>query len=132
VQAENYARANGYAFLPTIACTPDLLSASGGAVVITAFISEPTPGQTVSAGFPIVGTVQFAQNQAQYWKLVIHGGQFGDNWVTMNDVRYDSVVNGVLASIPGLQPGNYDMQLIVVGNDGNYVQAPYQVSFTVQ
>ncbi len=30
VQAENYARANGYAFLPTIACTPDLLSASGG------------------------------------------------------------------------------------------------------
>ena len=132
VQAENYARANGFAFLPTIACTPDLLSASGGAVVITAFISEPSPGQTISAGFPIVGTVQFAQNQAQYWKLVLHGGQFGDNWVTMNDVRNDSVVNGVLASIPGLQPGNYDMQLIVVGNDGNYVQAPYQVSFTVQ
>ena len=102
VQAENYARANGFAFLPTIACTPELLTASGGAVVITAFISQPSPGQIVSAGFPIVGTVQFSPQQAQYWKLELHGGQFGDNWVTMNDVQYNNVVNGQLASDPRL------------------------------
>ncbi len=132
VQAENYARANGYAFLPTIACTPQLLSASGSPIVITAFISQPTSGQVVTAGTPITGTVQFSPSQAQYWKLELHGGQFGDNWVTMNDVQHNSVVNGQLDVIPGLQPGNYDMQLIVVGNDGNYVQTPYQVSFTVQ
>ncbi len=132
VQAENYARANGFAFLPTIACSPELLNASGGAIVITAFISQPTPGQTVTAGTPITGTVQFAQNQAQYWKLELSGGQFGGNWVTMNNVQTNSVVNGQLDVIPGLQPGNYAMQLVVVGNDGNYVQAPYQVQFTVQ
>jgi hypothetical protein len=131
-QAEQYARANGFAFLPTIACTPELLSASGSPIVITAFVSQPTPGQIVSAGFPITGTVQFSPQQAQYWKIELHGGQFGDQWVTMNNVQYNSVVNGQLDVIPGLQPGEYQMQLIVVGNDGNYVQAPYQVPFTVQ
>lgn len=132
VQAELYARQNGFAFLPTIACTPELLSASGSPVVITAFISQPTSGQIVTPGFPIVGTVQFSPQQASYWKLELYGGQFGDQWVTMNNVQYNSVVNGQLDVIPGLQPGNYQMQLIVVGNDGNYVQAPYQVQFTVQ
>lgn len=132
VQAELYARQNGFAFLPTIACTPELLSASGSPVVITAFVSQPTSGQIVSPGFPIVGTVQFSPQQASYWKLELYGGQFGDQWVTMNNVQYNSVVNGQLDVIPGLQPGNYQMQLIVVGNDGNYVQAPYQVQFTVQ
>ncbi|MEP7292303.1 MAG: transglycosylase domain-containing protein [Chloroflexota bacterium] len=130
--AEQYARANGFAFLPTIACTPELLSASGSPVVITAFISQPTAGQIVSPGFPIAGTVQFSPSQALYWKLELYGGQFGNQWVTMNDVRYDSIVNGQLETIPNLQPGDYQMQLIVVGNDGNYVQAPYQVPFTVQ
>ncbi len=132
VQAETWARANGYAFLPTIACTPELLSASGSSIVLTALITQPSQGQIVSPGFPVVGTVQFAPQQAQYWKLEIHGGQFGDQWVTMNDVQYNSVVNGQLTSIPNLQPGNYDIQLVVVGNDGNYVQTPYKVSFTVQ
>ena len=132
VQAELYARAQGFSFLPTVACTPDLMTGGAGPVVITAFISEPSSGQIVSEGYPIVGTVQFSPQQALYWKLEIHGGQFGDQWVTMNDVRYDSVVNGQLSTVPGLQPGDYQVQLIVVGNDGNYVQAPYQVQFTVQ
>ena len=43
-----------------------------------------------------------------------------------------AVVNGVLENLPPLPPGNYQIQLIVVGNDGNYVQPPYQVGFTVQ
>ncbi|MCC6805029.1 MAG: hypothetical protein IT319_19260, partial [Anaerolineae bacterium] len=131
VQAENWARANGYAFLPTIACTIDLLNSSGP-TVITAFISQPSPGQVVSAGFPVAGTVQFSSQQAQYWKLELHGGQFGDNWVTMNDVQYNNVINGQLTTLPGLAPGSYDIQLVVVGNDGNYVQTPYRVNFTVQ
>ncbi len=132
VQAENYARANGFSFLPTIACTPELLAASSGPVVITAFISQPSPGQIISAGFPIIGTVQFSPQQAQYWKLELTGGQFGSNWVTMNDVQYNNVINGQLTALPGLQPGNYQIQLVVVGNDGNYVQTPYSVAFTVQ
>src|SRR5690606_7260041 len=67
VRAEQWARANGFAFLPTIACTPELMT-GGGPIVITALIQQPTPGQIVSAGMPIMGTVQFSPQQAQYWK----------------------------------------------------------------
>jgi hypothetical protein len=31
-----------------------------------------------------------------------------------------------------LQPGNYQLRLVVVGLDGNFVQTPYTVPFTVQ
>src|SRR5690606_1819372 len=34
VKAEQWARANGVPFLPTIACNPDLLSATGGPVIV--------------------------------------------------------------------------------------------------
>ncbi|MBE2269166.1 MAG: hypothetical protein IAE80_13120 [Anaerolinea sp.] len=52
----------------------------------------------------------------------------------MGDVHPSSVVNGQLEVLPAsrLQPGNYVIQLVVVGLDGNYVQQPYQVPFTVQ
>ncbi|MDX2162437.1 MAG: transglycosylase domain-containing protein [bacterium] len=130
-RAEQWARANGYAFLPTIACTIDLINATGGTNVITAFITEPSAGQSVFAGMPILGTASFSPQQAQYYKLELYGGQFGENWVTMGTTHNNAVVNGVLETMPGLQPGNYILQLVVVGNDGNYVQPPYQVPFNV-
>lgn len=130
-RAEQYARANGFAFLPTIACSPELIAATGGTNVITAFISQPSPGQVVTAGTPILGTAAFTPQQAQYFKLELYGGQFGDSWVTMSEINPNSVVNGQLGEMPGLQPGSYIIQLVVVGNDGNYVQPPYQVPFTV-
>jgi hypothetical protein len=134
-QAEQYARSGGYAILPRIACTPELLNATGsggGAPVITAFISEPQPNQTVSSNMPILGTVQFSPQQASYYKLELIGGQF-PNWVTLGETHTSSVVNGQLEFLQaeGLQPGNYELQLVVVGNDGNYVQQPYRVPFTV-
>lgn len=134
VRAEQYARNNGFAFLPTIACTPELLSAVGSPLVITAFISSPTNGEPVTGNMPIMGTAQFSPGQAQYYKIEISGGQFGSNWLTLGDVHYNSVVNGQLEYLQaeGLQPGQYMLQLVVVGNDGNYVQTPYQVSFTKQ
>jgi hypothetical protein len=38
----------------------------------------------------------------------------------------------VLESLPPLPPGDYQLQLVVVGNDGNYMQPPFQVSFSVR
>lgn len=130
VQAEQYARNNGFAILPSFTCSVEAMNAAP--TVITAFISQPSPGATVTAGEPILGTASFTQQQALYWKLELTGGQFGSSWVTMNEVQYNSVVNGQLATIPGLQPGDYQIQLVVVGNDGNYVQQPYRVPFTVR
>jgi len=131
-RAEQYARNNGIAFLPTIACSTELLSAVGSPLVITAFITQPGNGQVVTGNMPIVGTAQFSPGQAQYYKIEISGGQFAGNWFTLGDVHYNSVVNGQLELLQaeGLQPGQYTIQLVVVGNDGNYVQAPYQVTFT--
>ncbi|GEM_PF-228410 len=133
-RAEQYARANGIAFLPTIACNSDLISASGGgASVITAFLTQPSPGMVVYPNMPILGTVNFTPQQAEYFKIELSGGQFGDNvWVTLGEVKRNPVINGQLEILPALQPGNYMMQLVVVGLDGNFVQPPYQVPFVVQ
>jgi membrane peptidoglycan carboxypeptidase len=134
VQAENYARNNGLPFLPTIACTTELLAVGGsGPSIVTAYISQPAPGQIVSGSFPVLGTAQFSSSQASYFKLEISGGQFGESWVTMGEINPNAVVNGQLGIIPGeaLSPGIYRMNLVVVGLDGNYVQPPYQVEFTV-
>lgn len=133
-RAEQYARSAGFAFLPTIACNDQLLSVAGNPTVVTAFISSPSSGQTVSGSVPIIGTAQFTPDQAVYYKLELSGGQFGSNWVTLGEVHPNSVVNGQLEILPGerLQPGQYALQLVVVGLDGNFVQQPYQVTFNVQ
>lgn len=134
VEAEQYAVANGLAFLPTIACSVELLNAqpAGGPVVLTAVITSPTPGQVITEGIPIVGTVQFGPGQADYYKLEIRGGQFS-GWTTIGSTHSQSVVNDTLEFLPGfpgLQPGSYEVRLAVVGN-GNYVQEPYTVPFSV-
>ncbi|MFW5772182.1 MAG: transglycosylase domain-containing protein [Phototrophicaceae bacterium] len=133
-EAENYARSRNLAFLPTIDCTPDLLSApSFGPAVLTAFISSPVPGQMITEPVPIMGTAQFTPEQAAFYKLEIIGGQFS-NWVTIGDTRSNPVVNGqleVLPGPPGLQPGSYRLRLVIIGVDGNVVQTPYEVPFTV-
>ncbi len=134
VEAEQYAVANGLAFLPTIACSQELLNAApdGGPIVLTAVITSPSPGQVITEGIPVVGTVQFGPGQADYYKLEIRGGQF-NGWTTIGATHSDSVVNGTLEFLPGypgLQPGSYEVRLAVVGN-GNYVQEPYTVPFTV-
>lgn len=133
VQAELYARNNGMAFLPTIACSPELLSVGGyGPSVVTAYVSSPTPGQVITENTPIIGTVQFTYDQAQFYKLEIIGGGFGD-WTTIGATHSESVVNGQLEILPGpgLVSGNYRLRLVVVGNDGNFAQAPYEVPFVV-
>lgn len=131
VRAEQYARAQGLAFLPTIACSPELLSATGGPTFVTAFISQPANGQVINGPIPIIGTAQFTPEQAWYYKVEIIGGPFPE-WRTIGDIHYNSVVNGVLENLAALEPGSYQLQLVIVGNDGNYVQPPYTVSFLVQ
>lgn len=128
--AEQYARSQGLAFLPTIACSPELLGAAGSSPIVTAYISYPAPGEVVSGSFSILGTAQFSPAQAVFYKVEILGGQWG-GWTTIGEARSAPVVNGVLETLPALPPGQYALQLAVVGLDGNYVQTPYQVSFTV-
>ncbi|MEM6529687.1 MAG: penicillin-binding transpeptidase domain-containing protein, partial [Chloroflexota bacterium] len=134
IEAEKYAIGRGLAYLPTIACSPELLQAQGsGPTVITAVINQPQQGQVISEGIPIIGTVQFSPEQADYYKLEILGGQFG-GWTTIGTTHNQNVVNGQLEFLPGspgLQPGDYQLRLAVVAN-GNYIQEPYTVGFSVR
>jgi hypothetical protein len=134
VNAENYARTNGLAFLPTVACSPELLQGggAGGPIVTTAVITSPSPGQVLKDVTTIVGTVQFSPDQGKFYKVEVVGGQFND-WVTIGPVHTDNVVNGKLddLNVPGLQPGNYKVRLVIVDNTGGFLQPPYEVPFVV-
>ncbi|MEQ8675834.1 MAG: transglycosylase domain-containing protein [Aggregatilineales bacterium] len=135
VEAEQYARARGLAFLPTIDCSPEIIGGGAGYSpnVVTAVITSPAPGSTITQATPIIGTVQFTPQQAQFYKLDIVGGQFA-NWTSIGEIHYNSVVNGqleILPGPPGLQPGNYRLRLVVVGLDSNHLQQPYEIPFTV-
>ncbi len=133
--AEQYARNNGLAFLPTIACSPDLLQGGGGGfgpIVTTAIITSPAPGQVLTGETPILGTVQFTADLGKFYKLEVIGGAFGD-WVTIGTTHTENVVNGQLENlyVPGLAPGNYVLRLVIVDNGGGFLQAPYEVPFIV-
>ena len=132
-EAEQWARSHNLAFLPTIACTPELIAGgSGGADFVTAIITSPTPNQVVNDVTAILGTVDLSPEQAVYYRIDVIGGQFGQ-WTPLGDVHYNSVINGELETLytPALDSGSYRLRVVVVGNNGNDLQAPYEVPFTV-
>jgi membrane peptidoglycan carboxypeptidase len=132
-EAERYAQARGLAYLPTIDCTMELLTGGGipaGPMGVSIGITSPTAGQVISGAVPIWGTAQFSPDQAWFFKLEIIGGEFG-NWVDIQDVRYDSVSSGQLGTLPALPAGNYVLRLVLIGLDGNILQAS-EVPFTAQ
>jgi hypothetical protein len=134
--AETWARNNGLAYLPTIACSPELLQAGAGGgfgpAVTTAIITSPQPGQVLTAETPIMGTVQFTADLGKFYKIEVIGGPFPD-WITIGNTHTENVVNGQLENlyVPGLAPGDYRLRLVIVDNSGGFLQAPYEVPFTV-
>ncbi len=132
VAAERYADDRNLAYLPTIACSPELLAAQDfGPQIVTAVITSPTSGQQINSIIPIMGTVQFTPDQVDYYHFFIKGGQFAD-WTPLGSMHQQSVVNGQLEILHGdaLQSGSYQLQLALYKNE-NYVQTPYEVWFTV-
>ncbi len=130
--AERFARENGLAFLPTIVCTPELIALARSQIgqIVTAYISQPYAGEVVSGGMAILGSAQFAPEQAHYFKLELRGGPYSD-WITLGDIHSQPTYEGQLEWLPLLPRGDYQLRLVVVGWDGNFVQPPYEVSFRV-
>lgn len=142
VEAENFARAKNppIPFLPSITCGNDMLQGGGSGgfdlpILIPAYITSPTPGQTIGTeGLAIIGTVQFTPGQAQFYRLMIRGGNF-PNWTTIGDIHTNSVTDGQLEFLPGppgLSPGDYELRLEVIANDSSLLQAPYVVPFRIE
>ncbi len=133
IYAAQWASTHATPILPAIPCTGEMLVVgTGGPVRVEAYISSPAPGQVVNAVIPILGTANFTQQQAEYYKLELRGPAFPD-WVTLGEPHRNAVVNGQLETLAaaGLQPGVYYLRLVIVGLDGNYLQEPYQVAFSV-
>ena len=136
VAAEQYARTSGLAFLPTIACSPDLLQGGGfgggSASVAVGAITSPQPGAVLTGETKIYGTAQFPNGEGQFYKLEVVGGAFPD-WVTIGTTHTNNVTNGELENlyVPGLAPGDYRLRLVIVDAGGGFLQQPYEVPFSV-
>ena len=106
---------------PQIACNADMLNARPS-VNVVARITSPTPGQVVSGDVLVSGVVTFNPQQATYFKVEIQGPQF-PTWTTVGATHMASIPNGPLDHFgaTGLQPGQYQLRITVVGVDGNYL-----------
>ena len=137
VEAELFARSRGLAFLPSILCTPTLLQAPQhfNPPVTTAVITSPQNGAVLSRwrSAPILGSVIFTPQQAQFYKLEIIGGAH-DNWVTLGSTHERSVPNGQLETLhtPSLGPGWYHLRLVLITPSGDFLQQPFEISFSVE
>lgn len=120
--ARIYAQNAGVPIVPPMPCTPEMLTANPGPAGVVARITSPTPGQTVAGDVPVMGIVSFSPQQATYYKVEIQGPQF-PNWTTIGDTHSATVINGQLEHFgaTGLQPGTYQLRIVVVGVDGNYL-----------
>jgi hypothetical protein len=134
-RAEEWARARGIAFFPTIDCTPELLSAQYAqpnyAPVVSegtiAVITSPTPNQNVAGGMPIYGTAQFNGAEVLYYKVEIIGGQWA-NWTTLGETHTQNVVNGQLEYLAPLPSGSYRIRLVLISAaTADILMQPYEV-----
>ncbi len=135
VEAELFARSRNLAYLPTIQCTPALLQPvqQYNPQVATAVITSPQNGSVLTRATPILGSVIFTPEQAQFYKLEIIGGDYQD-WVTLGSTHSESVPNGQLETlyVPSLQSGWYHLRLVLITPTGDVLQRPFEISFSVE
>lgn len=137
VFARQFAASNGLAISPDLICGAEMLAPGNYGPGITAQISAPANGETVTGTVYVSGVVGWSD--AWFYKMEITGPQFPD-WTTFsgpsdpnNAGRYGSPQNGILGDFgaAGLIPGTYRLRIVVVGRDGNYAGTSPEVSINV-
>ncbi len=134
IEAELFARSRNLAFLPTIQCNAALLQPvqQYDPAIATAVITSPQNGSVLTRTTPILGSVIFTPEQAQFYKLELIGGDFSE-WVTLGSTHSNSVPNGQLETlyVPSLAPGWYHLRLVLITPTGDLLQRPFEISFSV-
>ena len=134
IEAELFARSRNLAFLPTIQCNAALLQPvqQYNPAIATAVITSPQNGSVLTRTTPILGSVIFTPEQAQFYKLELIGGDFSE-WVTLGSTHSNSVPNGQLETlyVPSLAPGWYHLRLVLITPTGDLLQRPFEISFSV-
>ena len=96
-------------------------------------ISSPRAGEEVYGVMPVTGSVRYDSQHVEYYKLEIGRGLEPTEWLTLGDTHDAQVEDGVLEVLhaDALQPGPYILRLVLVKNDGNYLEPPYAVPINV-
>ncbi|HRE47101.1 MAG TPA: transglycosylase domain-containing protein [Aggregatilineales bacterium] len=132
--ARQYAAGRGLAMLPRLPCTADMLLAAPvyAGAGITAMITSPGAGETVSGTVYVGGTAAWNPGGAAFYKLEIQGPQF-PNWTTFAGPVSSPVINGGLGNFgsAGLMPGLYMIRIVVVGNDYNHAAESMPIPINV-
>ncbi len=129
---------------PTYAQTE--ADALAGPPYITLTAPRPNRRATVNADpVPIIGTVIYDPEVMLYWKVEINprnrvatiGSNINerllvtrDEWLTLENVRQETVEDGVLAVLPpwpGLSDGGWNVRIVAVAHDGSFLE---QVDFS--
>jgi penicillin-binding protein 1C len=128
-----YAQGAGYAILPPYPCNTEMLAGGPSAPGVAARITWPAPGETVTGTVFVKGIASWSPGGAWYFKMEIQGPQFPDFTTFSGPTEYP-VINGDLGNFGagGLQPGMYQLRIVIVGVDGNYLMtsAPVPVNIT--
>jgi hypothetical protein len=130
--AYEWAFARGLSILPAAHCTEETLVRDPNAPAVWR-ISSPRPGDTLTGPTAIDGIADFDPQRVQFYKLEIKGAGTDNQWVTFGNTHDTPVPNGRLEilSADGLPPGDYEIRLIVVQWDGNYVGEPYTIPVAI-
>lgn len=93
-------------------------------------ISRPTVGQTVTNNMSIVGTAQFGEGL--FYQVEIR--RPGREWEVLGVKRPQSVANAQLEwlNIESFNPGDYELRLVIVDEDGKFQGRPFTILFTIR
>jgi hypothetical protein len=124
--ARIYAQGAGVPILPRLLCSAEIVSNSTVGLGLTAQINAPAMGETVTGTVTVLGTAAWGPNEAWYYTTEIKGASFPE-WTTFGNSSETPVVNGVLGNFgaTGLAPGLYELRIVIVGRDGNYLTTSF-------
>ncbi len=95
-------------------------------------IDSPSAGEQVSGFVSIIGSANFNPSEVQYYKLEIMSVASPTSWTTFGSTHRNSVTNGHLETLHAysLPPGDYNIRLVIVRNDGNF-PPPFTVPISI-
>jgi hypothetical protein len=99
---------------------------------VTAVITVPVPGATVTKMVQVHGTATWPGGAAMYFKVEIQGPQF-PGWTTIGSTHSDQVANGYLDQFgaEGLQPGIYKLRIAIIGSDAGVLATSNEVPVNI-
>jgi 1A family penicillin-binding protein len=138
-RVRNWALANAVPIDPGVVCPQamvDQLRGAGGfdpAAGATYSIDSPKSGEGVYGVIPVLGTATFDPGRIEYYRVDIGAGTSPTEWKTIGDTHSKQVVHGELEFLhsDALPPGPYVLRLILVKNDGNFLQPTFDVPIII-